>query len=181
MEQINGSVCRIFQKESIDRIGNKIIYFFRNENIIAKKATLNDISNIVSFFEGIAYEDTKYFQPFDFNNKSISHVLSCGTYQLYLVIFDNKIAGIFFLRFFINNKCFLGYIVKREFRGRGLGRRMLSAIIYGVSSSKFKLMSTICSNNTASLKAHMATGRFEIIDTLQTNEIVLRMKKKNAN
>lgn len=179
IERINGLFCKIFKKESMVNIENRIINFWGNENTIAKKATSSDISDIVSFFEELSSEDTQYFQPFEFTKKSLLHVLSCGTYQLYLVIFDNQIAGIFFLRFFINNKCFLGYAVKKEFRGKGLGQGMLAAIIYGISRSKFRLMSTICTNNTASLKAHMATGRFEIIETLQTNEVVLRMKTQN--
>ncbi len=68
-------------------------------------------------------------------------------------------------------------MVKNEYRGRGIGKKMIEAMAKGVQGSGFTLMSTVCAGNKASLRAHLAGGQFEIIETLPTNEIVLKMKE----
>ena len=90
---------------------------------------------------------------------------------------NDELIGLFFLRFFLNRQCFLGFVVKNEYRGRGIGKKMIDAMVRGVQGSGFTLMSTVCAENKASLRAHLAGGQFEIIETLPTNEIVLRMKE----
>jgi len=54
---------------------------------------------------------------------------------------------------------------------------MIDAMAKGVQGSGFTLMSTVCAGNKASLRVHLAGGQFEIIETLPTNEIVLKMKE----
>jgi hypothetical protein len=55
---------------------------------------------------------------------------------------------------------------------------MIDAMVRGVQGSGFTLLSTVCAENKASLRAHLAGGQFEIIETLPTNEIVLKMKEQ---
>jgi len=78
----------------------------------------------------------------------------------------------------LNRQCFLGFVVKNEYRGRGIGKKMIDAMVKGVQGSGFTLMSTVCAENKASLRAHLAGGQFEIVETLPTNEIVLKMKEQ---
>ena len=181
IEILNGALLRLFFRKSLKNIEQKIIDFLKKENISANYASIRNVISVSKFLNELPSEDILYFHPFDYSKKSLSHVLSCHTYQIYVVYFDNQIVGLFFLRYFINNKCFLGYVVKKEFRGKGLGKKMLQAIIYGVSNSGFALMSTICADNIASIKAHLATGKFEIIEKLSSNEIVLKMKEENKS
>jgi hypothetical protein len=62
--------------------------------------------------------------------------------------------GYFFLRFFINKKCFVGRLVSTEYQGKGVGKTM-NAIMYGIAwKMGFRCLSTISKNNHLVLRAH---------------------------
>lgn len=157
-------------------IKDRILSYSVGDSFVLRGATKEDTSLIVDFLQQLSLEDISHFHPFPFTLRSITHVLSCSTYQVYIVMSGKEMVGLFFLRFFVNSQCFLGYTVKNSYRGKGIGTKMIAAIAKGVQNSGFRLMSTICVDNEASIKAHMAAAQFEILETLPSNEIVLRLK-----
>jgi len=163
----------------LNAIRKKIITYSIGQSITARLALINNIEEVVDFLKGLSQAERAFFNPFPFTLRSIYHVVSCGTYQVYLVRNNqnNELIGLFFLRFFLNRQCFLGFVVKNEYRGRGIGKKMIDAMARGVQGSGFTLLSTVCAENKASLRAHLAGSQFEIIETLPTNEIVLKMKE----
>ena len=180
IERCNGYMLTKLASYKLDAIRNKIITYPIGQSITAKLALINNMEEVVDFLKGLPQAERAFFDPFPFTLRSINHVVSCGTYQVYLVRNNqnNELIGLFFLRFFLNRQCFLGFVVKNEYRGRGIGGKMIDAMVRGVQGSGFTLLSTVCAENKASLRAHLAGGQFEIIETLPTNEIVLKMKEQ---
>ena len=180
VESLNGSILGKAYSIRLNKVKELILSYAIGQNFALKYANLHDSKDIVVFLRSLSEAERAFFNPFPFTLRSINHVVSCGTYQVYLVRNNqnNELIGLFFLRFFLNRQCFLGFVVKNEYRGRGIGGKMIDAMVRGVQGSGFTLMSTVCAENKASLRAHLAGGQFEIIETLPTNEIVLKMKEQ---
>jgi len=179
VESLNGSILGKAYSIRLNKVKELILSYAIGQNFALKYANLHDSKDIVVFLKSLSEAERAFFNPFPFTLRSINHVVSCGTYQVYLVRNNqnNELIGLFFLRFFLNRQCFLGFVVKNEYRGRGIGKKMIDAMVSGVQGSGFTLLSTVCAENKASLHAHLAGGQFEIIETLPTNEIVLKMKE----
>jgi len=179
VESLNGCVLVKAYSFRLNKVKELVLSYAIGQDFSLKYANLQDNNDIVVFLRSLSEEERAFFNPFRFTLRSIKHVVSCGTYQVYLVRNNqnNELIGLFFLRFFLNRQCFLGFAVKNEYRGRGIGKKMIDAMARGVQGSGFTLMSTVCAENKASLRAHLAGGQFEIIETLPTNEIVLKMKE----
>ena len=181
VEDVNGHILIEAYSLRLKRIKETILSYAIGQDVHLKYASLEEIKDIICLLKSLSEEERQFFNPFPFTQRSINHVISCGTYQLYLV-YNNQneeLIGLFFLRFFLNRQCFLGFVVKNEYRGRGIGKKMIDAMVNGVQGSGFTLMSTVCAENKASLRTHLAGGQFDIIETLPTNEIVLKMKEQS--
>ena len=180
VESLNGCVLGKAYSIRLKKVKELVLSYAIGQDFSLKYANLQDNNDIVVFLKSLSEAERAFFNPFSFSLRSIKHVVSCGTYQVYLVRNNqnNELIGLFFLRFFLNRQCFLGFVVKNEYRGRGIGKKMIDAMVRGVQGSGFTLMSTVCAENKASLRAHLAGGQFEIIETLPTNEIVLKMKEQ---
>ena len=177
VEDINGILLGKSRSQRMTDIKKEILVFPPGHSgLVFRDAKKEDIPLIVEFLNHLSAEDVAHFRPFPFTHRSLGHVISCGTYQVYLAMSGKELVGLFFLRFFINRQCFLGFTVKSSYRGKGIGRKMIEAMASAVKDSGFQLMSTVCADNQASIKAHMAAARFEIVDRLSSNEIVLRLK-----
>ena len=180
IESLNGSILVKAYSIRLKKVKELVLSYAIGQDFSLKYTNLQDNNDIVVFLKSLSEAERAFFNPFPFTLRSINHVVSCGTYQVYLVRNNqnNELIGLFFLRFFLNRQCFLGFVVKNEYRGRGIGGKMIDAMVRGVQGSGFTLMSTVCAENKASLRAHLAGGQFEIIETLPTNEIVLKMKEQ---
>jgi L-amino acid N-acyltransferase YncA len=177
VEDINGILLDKSQPRRMSDIKRKISVFPPGHSgLVFRDAKKEDIPIIVEFLNHLSAEDVAHFRPFPFTDRSLDHVISCGTYQVYKAMSKGELVGFFFLRFFINSQCYLGFAVKSSYRGKGIGKKMIEAMASAVKDSGFQLMSTVCADNQASIKAHMAAAQFEIVSHLSSDEIVLRLK-----
>ena len=125
VESLNGSILGKAYSIRLKKVKKLILSYAIGQDFSLKYANLHDSKDIVVFLKSLSEEERAFFNPFPFSLKSIKHVVSCGTYQVYLVRNNqnNELIGLFFLRFFLNRQCFLGFVVKNEYRGRGLGKK----------------------------------------------------------
>lgn len=176
VEEINGILLSTTRSRQMNGVKRAILVFPLGQDLVFKDAKKGDIPIILGFLNHLSVEDVAHFRPFPFTDKSLDHVISCGTYQVYKAMSKGELVGFFFLRFFINSQCYLGFAVKSSYRGKGIGKKMIEAMASAVKDSGFQLMSTVCADNQASIKAHMAAAQFEIVSHLSSDEIVLRLK-----
>jgi L-amino acid N-acyltransferase YncA len=176
IELLNSFALSIY-KSQMNAIEKRILSFPVGFGYRIQKEEKEQEYEIYDFFKSFTQEDIEYFRPFPFDHKSIKHVITNTSYQIFILKKNEEIVGLFFLRYFINKKCFLGFVVKRAYQGKGIGKSMLNAMTEAVKNSSFILMSTVCEKNKASLAAHLADNKFEIIDTLPSHEILLRARE----
>ncbi len=91
---------------------------------------------------------------------------------------DDELVGYFFLRFFMNRKCFVGRLIDKSYRGQGIGLVMNDIMYETAWSMNFRCLSTISKNNIAVMKAHSKNPSAKIIKELQDNYLLVEFVKK---
>ena len=97
-----------------------------------------------------------------------------------VVLDGEKIVGYFFLRCFVNGKCFKGYIVADTYRGKGIAK------LEGVAMNKvnecleLRMFGSISPENSASMAAAKAVNEVKILETLENGDFYVEFLPKTA-
>jgi hypothetical protein len=108
VESLNGSILVKAYSIRLKKVKELVLSYAIGQDFSLKYANLQDNNDIVVFLKSLSEAERAFFNPFPFSLRSIKHVVSCGTYQVYLVRNNqnNELIGLFFLRFFLNRQCF---------------------------------------------------------------------------
>jgi hypothetical protein len=124
-------------------------------------------------------QDLKYFSPHSFDLDSIQKQLNKRSFLMMGAFDGNRMVGYFFLRFFANRKCFVGRLIDKEYRGKGIGP-LMNEIMYETSwGMGFRCLSTISKNNHAVMNAHSKNRSMVILKELQNDYLLVEFVKNN--
>ncbi len=90
---------------------------------------------------------------------------------------DNLLVGYFFLRFFFNRKCFVGRLIDKDFRGKGIGGEMNRIMYETAWRMKFRCLSTISQDNTSVMRAHSKNETMKVLKHLKNNYMLVEFVK----
>ncbi len=116
--------------------------------------------------------DLTHFSPHGFDPNSIRKQLLKPAFQMMGVFDGEKLVGYFFLRFFVNRKCFVGRIIDKTYRGKGIGEVMNNIMYETAWRMGFRCLSTISRKNKAVLGAHAKNRAMVLLKEL-SNEYIL--------
>jgi RimJ/RimL family protein N-acetyltransferase len=117
--------------------------------------------------------DLKYFSPHPFDLASVKKQFKNRSFLMMGAFDREKIIGYFFLRFFANKKCFVGRLIDRDYRGKGIGNEM-NKIMYGIAwNMNFRCLSTMSKNNKAVINAHSKNSSMILLKELQNDYILV--------
>jgi hypothetical protein len=125
-----------------------------------------DVSTLVTFFANQPEEAYEFFKPHDFDAKAIKKVIANKAFQTIIVWHDKTIVGYFFLRCFINGKCFRGKIVDKNWQGRGIAKQMGIVMTKVSQALGMRMFGSISPENYASLASAKASNEIKIHQTL---------------
>jgi RimJ/RimL family protein N-acetyltransferase len=132
-----------------------------------------DVEDLYQLINRQEPSDLKYFHPHEFDFSSIKKQFKNHAF-LMMGVFDNgKIIAYFFLRFFANRKCFVGRLIDKEYRGKGIGNRMNQVMYQTAWKMKFKCLSTISRNNKFVMKAHSRNSSMVVLKELNNNYLLV--------
>ena len=126
----------------------------------------SDASALVTFFANQPEEAFEFFKPHDFDAKAIKKVIANKAFQTIIVWHDKTIVGYFFLRCFINGKCFRGKIVDKNWQGRGIAKQMGIVMTKVSQALGMRMFGSISPENYASLASAKASNEIKIHQTL---------------
>ena len=126
----------------------------------------SDASALVTFFANQPEEAFEFFKPHDFDAKAIKKVIANKAFQTIIVWHDQTIVGYFFLRCFINGKCFRGKIVDKNWQGRGIAKQMGIVMTKVSQALGMRMFGSISPENYASLASAKASNEIKIHQTL---------------
>ena len=125
-----------------------------------------DVSTLVTFFANQPEEAYEFFKPHDFDATSIKKVIGNKAFQSIVVWKEQTIVGYFFLRCFVNGKCFRGKIVDKNWQGRGIAKQMGIVMTKVSQALGMRMFGSISPENYASLASAKASNEIKIHQTL---------------
>lgn len=176
IEIINGNLNKYFLFRELNKIRSYINNYSEANGIYFRYIKRNDIDKLHCYLNNIPKEDLKYFKPFPFDYVSITKVLCRNNFLLFFAISGTEVVGVFFLRVIFIKKAYLGFIVSRSMRGRGIGKNMIKALKCACQEQNIELFSTVSRDNISSLKAHIANNFIEKA-TISENYVILEIKR----
>lgn len=174
---INNAIFKILYTGRIKKNGIKVLNSYKNEKNTYKFLTLNDLDLLRTFLFAQNQDQFTYFKPHKFDIQTLKNLLRSPSSFLFGAFDQNKLIGYFFIRCYINKKCFIGRIVDEDYQGLGIAKQM-SKILYHIAwSSRFRIFSTISKYNIRSLKSHQAINNYKIIKELENDYYLIEYIK----
>ena len=144
------------------------------------KLQLSDAHSLFQLLNNQDPADLNYFHPHGFDLDSIKKQFTYTSFLMMGVFKGNQMVGYFFLRFFFNKKCFVGRLIDKDFRGKGIGETMNTIMYETAWNMGFRCLSTISKNNKLVIKAHAKNRSMVVLKELQ-NDYLLVEFVKNVN
>ena len=165
IENVNGWLfaCRYGKKlKNVDEVLSPL-----NGKYKVRKTAEADVLPLVKFFSEQPEEAFEFFKPHGFDEKAIKRIVKNKAFQTFVVEDDRKqILGYFFLRSFVDGKCFCGRMADYRARGKGIGKLMAKAIEKVAVFERLRMYASISPDNLASLESAKAVSDVRIIKTL---------------
>lgn len=122
----------------------------------------SDVTNLVKFYIEQPSESYEFFNPHKFDEKSIKKIIKNKAFLSFLVLKNEMIVGYFFLRCFVNGKCFRGEIVHKDWQGRGIAKLMGLAMTEVSQLLGLRMFGSISPNNYASMASAKASNTIKV-------------------
>ena len=144
----------------------RILEDVSNDTFTIRMTKESDAKKLEVFFAEQSESAFEFFKPHGFDGKSLLKVLKNKAFMTFVVTEKDKIIGYFFLRSFVNGKCFKGRMVDSRQRNRGIAKLMGKAINEMAMHLGLRIFTTISPDNYASLASTKAVNDIHIVKTL---------------
>lgn len=180
IEKINNILFSLLYKENLNQIVTLVFKDFKRPPYLVKKVQVFDIESLHTLIMNQDVSDLEYFHPHDFDTNSLKKQLQKTSFLMMVVFIDKEIIGYFFLRFFVNKKCFVGRLIDKKYRGHGIGE-LMNSIMYEIAwRIKFRCFATISRNNSAIMNAHAKNQSMVVLKELQNDFLLVEFKRRNV-
>ncbi len=178
IELINGVLFNVFFAAQLRKICKIVLAEFLKPPYFFRELNLKDSRALYEMINLQEPGDLIYFKPHEFDLRSIENQFKKPDF-LMMGVFDGEcIIGYFFLRFFINRKCFVGRLIAKEYRGKGIGE-VMNMIMYETAwRMGFRVMSTISKKNHLVMKAHSKNPYMRILKELDNDYLLVEFVKQ---
>ncbi len=177
VEWVNATLFTCLYRKKLKEIPNVLEKC--SSSFIIRETTIMDVKPLVRFFNEQPMDAYMFFKPHGFDEKSVEKVLKNKAFLTYVVIDGNMIVGYFFLRSFVNGKCFKGRMVDYRWRNKGIAKQMGIAINSIATLLGMRIFTTISPNNYASLASTKAVNDIKIVKTLENGYFYIECTPKN--
>jgi len=177
IESLNGLVFSILHGRKLNRL---VAHHFKNqsEKITFRPLTKDDLPALEQMLAD--QPEMKFFNPHGFDSKSLKRAFNNKAFLMMGAFDDTEIAGYFFLRFFVNNKCFIGRMVDVRHQRKGIAKGM-SHHLYSIAwDMNFRCLTTISKNNKAIFDLHNKENNIAILQELDNDYVLVEMLKKQV-
>jgi len=177
IEKINGLLFKLLFKKKFNNNLSEVFSRYNLEDFIFKPLDKGDMELLKDLIKRQPVEDLAYFRPHEFDDRSLIRVFNNPAFLMMGAFKGKVMVGYFFLRCFINKKCFVGRLVDREYRGMGIGKAM-NDIMYNIAwQNGFRCLSTISRNNKTVMAAHAGNKNMIILKELNNDYLLVEFVK----
>ena len=181
IEWINAGLIKILYHSKIKSALSQSIQQQTIEDYHIRLLTKSDIDSLSILIKNQDPAQLKYFEPHNFDHKSLEKIFRNPSFFRMGAFFDTHLVGYFFLRCFANKKCFVGRLVDKDHRRKGIGEAMNQIMYYTAWDSGFRCFATISKNNELVMKAHAKNDRMEILKELSNEHLLVEFVEKDTS
>lgn len=131
--------------------------------------TQSDVPDLRLLLNTLEPELRSYFEAHDFTHQAIKKQLKNNAFIMLGAIKENRLIGYFFLRAGINKKCFVGRLLHKDFRNKGIGTIMTQILHQAAWQSGFRVFATLSPNNTLVIHSHKKNTNMKLLKELPDN------------
>lgn len=176
----NGLLFSLLYKSRLAKVLPGIFREFAESPFSYRKLNSTDTDSLYKLIHFQEDTDLVYFKPHEFDIKTIGRQFKNRSFLMMGVFDGQMIIGYFFLRFFANRKCFVGRLIDKKYRGRGIGL-IMNKIMYETSwRMGFRCLSTISRNNLAVMRAHAKNQTMIVLKELANHYLLVEFVRKNG-
>jgi RimJ/RimL family protein N-acetyltransferase len=177
IENVNGFLFQLIFGKRLKKNAFKILAGYENNNYTYRFLTESDLNTLLKFFLNQDKEQFRFFNPHSFDKQTLNRLFKNPSFLMFGVFDENLLIGYFFLRCFLNRKCFTGRLVDEKYQGQGIAKRM-GKILHNIAwDSNFRVFGTASQNNVKSINSYKAINDFKIIKELDNNYIYFEYLK----
>lgn len=176
----NAEAFALMHKKGLNDIP-EILKEVSNDTFTIRMTEEDDAPKLAKFFSEQPEDAYKFFKPHGFDEKSVRKVLRNKAFMTFVVAEGEEIVGYFFLRSFVNGKCFKGRMVDYRQRNRGIAKLMGIAINRTATRLGMRIFTTISPENYASLASTKAVNDIKIVKTLENGYYYIECTPKQPS
>ncbi|MCJ7448018.1 MAG: hypothetical protein MUO72_10005 [Bacteroidales bacterium] len=175
----NGFLFMILFKYKMEKILPDVFNEFSVSPFSYRRLNSDDMIQLYDLIKSQPVPDLDFFHPHEFDLNSLQQQLRKNAFLMMGTFSENKLVGYFFLRFFLNKKCFVGRLIDVNYRGREIGRVMNNIMYETAWRMNFRCLSTISRHNTAVMWAHLKNTTMVILKELQNDYLLVEFIKNH--
>lgn len=173
IEWSNGILFLIFYKAQMEKVLPEVFDELATPPFAYRKLDIKDAGLLYNLIHAQETSDLEYFHPHGFDFNSVRKQFKNRSFLMMGAFDGAKIAGYFFLRFFVNKKCFVGRLIDKDHRGKGIGHVMNNIMYETAWRMRFHCLSTISRNNSLVMRAHSKNPQMVVLKELQNDYLLV--------
>lgn len=174
----NGRIFHALFGSSMEKVLAGLLKGKERSGITYRRLEPEDAEKLYDLVQSQDPSDLKYFQPHDFDLPSIQQQFRKRDFLMMGAFEKDRLVGYFFLRFFASKKCFVGRLIDKAYRGRGIGNEMNTIMYQTAWKMGFRCLSTISKNNQAVIRAHAKNSNMILLKELQNDYMLVEFVKE---
>jgi hypothetical protein len=164
---VNDLLFYLLYHKRLDKVAREVFKEIQHHSVVFKRISIAESASLYELIRNQPASDLTYFKPHSFEFKSIVRQTRKPSFLMMGAFINDSLVGYFFLRLFVNRKCFVGRLIDKNYRGHGIGVTM-NRIMYEIAwRMKFRCLSTISRNNHAVMKAHSGNRYMSVLKELK--------------
>lgn len=177
IEYLNGFVFGLLYKNNIEEVLNEFIAKSHHPRYVYHRIRKEQIEKLEDFFKRQNHAHFRFFNPHEFDINTLKRLYNNPSFLMMGVSEGNKIIGYFFLRCFINKKCFIGRMVDHAYHKQGIATGMNEIMYETAWQNGFRCLTTISKQNQAIINLHKRESNTVILKELPSDYLLVEMKK----
>ena len=165
----------------MEKVLNRVLMEYQTPPYTYRRLNTSDAGPLSVMVHQQKPSDLLFFKPHGLDNISIKKQFKVSSFLMMGVFYKEHIIGYFFLRFFINKKCFVGRLIDKDFRGKGIGMVMNSIMYETAWRLNFRCLSTISLNNAAIMHAHSKNPTMVVVKELPNNYLLVEFVRNSKS
>jgi len=173
IERVNDLLFYLLYHKRLDRVTREVFKEIQHHSVVFRRISIAESASLYELIRNQPASDLTYFKPHSFEFKSIVRQTRKPSFLMMGAFINDSLVGYFFLRLFVNRKCFVGRLIDKNYRGHGIGVTM-NRIMYEIAwRMKFRCLSTISRNNHAVIKAHSGNRYMSVLKELKDDYLLV--------